>query len=169
MSKTDTQRSPDPAGAEVPGNRPQIDPRGPRFAATLTTALLAVALVAAPSPLTIGLLAAQAVVFGIGAVAGVRRTPYAWLFQTLVRPRLGAPQHLEDPAPPRFAQAVGLVFAVLALAGFTAGVTALGELATALALVAALLNAAFGFCLGCEGYLLLRRVLPARADQAPAA
>ena len=33
-----------------------------------------------------------------------------------------------------------------------------------LALGAAFLNAAFGFCLGCEMYLIGRRLLPARAD-----
>jgi len=37
-----------------------------------------------------------------------------------------------------------------------------GAVATGLALVAALLNAATGFCLGCELYLTIRRVLPAR-------
>ena len=140
-----------------------IDPRGPRFAATLTTVLLAVALLTAPSTLTVALIAVQTVLFAIGAVAGVRRTPYAWVYQTLVRPRLGKPGHLEDPAPPRFAQAVGLGFALLALVGFLTGLTALGEVATGLALIAALLNAAFGFCLGCEAYLLFRRALPRKA------
>ena len=133
-----------------------IDPRGPRFAATLTTVLLAVALLA-PSALSIGLLAVQAVVFAVGAVAGVQRTPYAWLFRTLVRPRLGKPDHLEDARPPRFAQTVGLAFAVVALAGYVAGADLLGAIATGLALAAAFLNAVFGFCLGCEVYLLLHR------------
>ncbi len=103
------------------------------------------------------LLAVQTVVFAIGAVRGVQHTPYSWLFRTLLRPRLSAPDHLEDPRPPRFAQAVGLGFAVVGLIGFLAGVTALGLVATGLAFAAALLNAVFGFCLGCEIYLLLRR------------
>ncbi|MFC6340544.1 DUF4395 domain-containing protein, partial [Nocardioides hankookensis] len=72
-------------------------------------------------------------------------------------PRLGAPDELEDPAPPRFAQAVGLGFAVVGLAGFLAGVDLLGEIAVGFALLAALLNAVFRFCLGCEMYLLLKR------------
>lgn len=169
------------ARAEAPGPtqaQPGIDPRGPRFAASLTTVLLAVALVTAPSTLTVALVAVQTVLFAIGAVAGVRRTPYAWVYRALVRPRLGKPTHLEDPAPPRFAQTVGLVFAVVALTGFLTGLAVLGEVATGLALIAALLNAAFGFCLGCEAYLLIRRVLPNapststannRAGQSPAA
>ncbi len=167
---------PEASGPEAAG-RPGIDPRGPRFAAGITTVLLAVALLTAPSTLTVALLAVQTVLFAVGATAGVRRTPYAWVFTTLVRPRLGRPDHLEDPAPPRFAQAVGLAFAVVALAGYTIGLSVLGEVATGLALVAALLNAAFGLCLGCEGYLLLKRALPhpstpthdSRAGHAPVA
>ncbi len=80
------------------------------------------------------------------------------MFRTLVRPRLGAPTELEDAAPPRFAQAVGFAFALVGLVGFLAGATLVGLIATGFALVAALLNAVFGFCLGCEMYLLIRRV-----------
>src|SRR3954471_16965609 len=134
--------------------RAQIDPRGARFAAALTTVVLAVALLLSPSTSTVVLLALQAVVFGIGVTRGVQRTPYAWLFKTAVRPRLGAPTELEDAAPPRFAQTVGLVFAVVALAGYLVGADLLGAVATGFALAAAFLNAAFGFCLGCEMYLL---------------
>ena len=140
----------------------RIDPRGPRFAATLTTALLAVVLLTAPSPAAVALLVAQTVLFAVGAVGGIQRTPYAWLFKRLVRPRLAPPTELEDAAPPRFAQAVGLGFALVALAGFLTGATLLGLVATGFALAAAFLNAAFGFCLGCEMYLLGRRALPAR-------
>ena len=142
--------------------RVQIDPRGPRFAATLTALLLAVALLLAPSTATVVLLALQVVVFGIGVTAGIQSTPYAWLFKAFVRPRLGAPGELEDAAPPRFAQGVGLLFGVLALAGYAAGADLLGAVATGLALAAAFLNAAFGYCLGCELYLLGRRLVPTR-------
>jgi hypothetical protein len=141
----------------APARPAQVDPRGPRFAATLTAVLLAVALLAAPSALTVVLLAVQVVLFALGAGLGVARTPYAWAFKTFVRPRLGAPAELEDAAPPRFAQAVGLAFAVVALAGYLAGATLLGSVATGFALAAAFLNAAFGFCLGCEVYLLGKR------------
>jgi dipeptide/tripeptide permease len=90
----------------------------------------------------------------------VRRSPYAVAFARAVRPRLGPPAHTEAPQPPRFAQAVGLLFAAVALAGFGSGLAVLGLAATALALAAAFLNAAFGFCLGCEMYLLIRRTFP---------
>jgi hypothetical protein len=151
-----------------PGPSPtRIDPRGPRFAATLTAALLAVVLLTAPSPTATALLVVQAALFAAGAFGGVQRTPYAWLFKRLVRPRLGPPAELEDAAPPRFAQTVGLAFALVALTGFATGATALGLVATGFALAAAFLNAAFGFCLGCEVYLLVRRVLPTRSSATP--
>lgn len=136
----------------------QIDPRGPQFAAAITTVVLAAVLVTAPSAVATVLIAAQAAVFATGAFRGVSHTPYSWLFRTLVRPRLAAPAHLEDAAPPRFAQAVGLAFALTALAGFLLGADLVGLVATGAALAAALLNAAFGFCLGCEIYLLARRL-----------
>jgi hypothetical protein len=103
------------------------------------------------------LLGVQAGLFAIGAGFGVQHTPHAWVFRTLVRPRLGNPTELEDAAPPRFAQAVGLAFAVVGLLGYISGATAVGAIAVGFALAAALLNAVFGFCLGCEIYLLLRR------------
>lgn len=140
-----------------------IDPRGPQFAAALTSIALIVVLLLAPGPAAVAVLALQAAVFAVGAARGVQYTPYSWLFRTLVRPRLAAPEHLEDPAPPRFAQTVGLGFAVVGLAGFLAGADLIGLVATGFALVAALLNAIFRFCLGCELYLLGKRATAGRA------
>ena len=136
----------------------QIDPRGPQFNAMLTSVVLALTLITAPSPAGIVLLGVQTVLFAIAVFLGVQRTPAAYLFRTVVRPRLGAPAHLEDPEPPRFAQGVGLGFAVVGLIGYLSGATLLGAIATGFALAAALLNAVFGFCLGCEMYLLLKRI-----------
>jgi len=139
------------------GTTAQVDPRAQQFTAAVTAVVLAVVLLLAPSPVATGLLAIQAGLFAVAAGLGVRRTPHAWVFRTLVRPRLGPPAELEAPAPPRFAQAVGLAFSLVGLAGFLAGATLLGLVATGFALVAALLNAVFGLCLGCEMYLLIRR------------
>jgi hypothetical protein len=157
----------DARGVAAPGRTaaPGVDPRGQRVAAALTSLVLAVVLLLAPGPLAVALLAAQTVLFATGAVLGVTQTPYALVYRRLVRPRLGPPAELEDPAPPRFAQTVGLTFAVVGLAGFLLGAPVVGLAATALALAAALLNAVFGFCLGCELHLLLRRVLPATSDR----
>lgn len=134
-----------------------VDPRGQRFAAALTSAVLVAALLLAPSAATVALLAGQLVVFALGVTLGPARSPYAWLFRTLLRPRLGPPAEVEDARPPRFAQAVGLGFATVALLGYAAGLAPLGTAAAALALAAAFLNAVFGYCLGCEVYLALRR------------
>ena len=138
---------------------PQIDPRGQQFAAALTSLVLVAVLLTAPGPLGIALLAAQAALFATAVLRGVQRTPVAAAFREVVRPRLAPPAHLEDPEPPRFAQGVGLVFALVALVGFLSGATTLGYVATGFALVAALLNATIGLCLGCEVYLLGRRAL----------
>jgi len=132
-----------------------VDPRGPRFAAAVTTVVLAAVLVTGSG----WLLVAQAVVFAIGAVAGLRWAPYGVVFRLAVRPRLSPPPELEAEAPPRFAQAVGLVFAVAGAAGYLTGVAALGVVATAIALMAAFLNAAFDLCLGCEVHVRLVRLL----------
>ena len=138
--------------------RVSIDPRGPRFTAAVTAVVLAVVLVAAPSGFATALLGVQAALFAAGAAFGVQRTPLAWVFRTAIRPRLAPPSELEDAAPPRFAQGVGLAFALVGFVGFLAGLDLLGLIATGFALVAALLNAVFGLCLGCEMYLLIRRV-----------
>ena len=137
----------------------EIDVRGPRFAATVTAVVLAVALVLGSGVLV----AVQAVVFAVGAFAGLRYAPYGAFFRLVVAPRLGPVREREPEAPPRFAQLVGLLFAVVGAAGYLLGAPALGAVATGFALVAALLNAATGFCLGCEFYLIVRRALPARA------
>ncbi|WP_416985261.1 DUF4395 domain-containing protein [Streptomyces sp. T028] len=131
-----------------------IDVRGPRFGAAVTTVVLAVVLVTGSG----WLLAWQTLAFALGAAGGVGRSPYGWVFRRVVRPRLGPPTEFESPEPPRFAQAVGLVFAAVGLAGFALGLGWLGLSATGAALAAAFLNAAFGYCLGCEFYLLVRRV-----------
>jgi hypothetical protein len=142
----------------------QVDPRGLRFAAGVTTVVLALTLVLnSPWPLAV-----QAVVFAISVAFGVQASPYGLLFKRLIRPRLGRPKELEDAAPPRFAQLVGLVFAVAGLIGYLTGATVLGVVATGFALVAAFVNAAVGLCLGCEAYLLLHRIRTPTRDTSTA-
>jgi len=143
-----------------------IDPRGPRFAAALTATVLAVVLLTG----SVWLLAAQTVVFAIGAFAGLHRSPYSVLFRHAVRPRLAPPADLEASAPPQFAQAVGFVFGLIGTIALAADATTVGLIAAGLAFAAAFLNAAFGFCLGCEIYLLARRALhraPASTNNQP--
>jgi hypothetical protein len=150
-SSTSTQHV---TATATPSASAGIDPRGPRFGAAITTVVLSAALLLA-SPV---LLALQAVVFAVGVIAGPSRQPYGLLFKRVVRPRLGAPDFLEDPAAPRFAQACGLAFSLVGLLGFALGASWLALGAIALALAAAFLNAAFDFCLGCEIYLRAQRL-----------
>ena len=128
----------------------KIDPRGPRFGAAVTSLVLVVVLLTGSALL----LAAQAVVFALGSRG---RSPYGTLFKHWIRPRLAPPVELEDEAPPRFAQTVGLAFATAGVIGYAAGATLAGQVFTGFALVAAVLNASIGLCLGCEIYLLWKR------------
>jgi hypothetical protein len=136
----------------------QLDPRGPRFAAALTTVVLIVVLATGWGWLAL----AQTVVFAITA-ADPRRGPYALLYRFLVAPRLGPTTEREDAAPVRFAQVVGFVFLAVASIGYLSGATAVGVVFAAFGLLAAFLNAAFGLCLGCEAYLAARRLTAKRA------
>ena len=148
-----------------PSTTDQVDVRGPRFAAWVTTAVLVITLlVSGVNPLAGAvILGLQAIVFAIGAAAGPRRHPYGLVFAKLVAPRI-APVGEREPVPPlKFAQLVGLIFAVVGTAGFAVGAPLVGVIATGAALVAAFLNAAFSICLGCQLYPLVARLRPARS------
>lgn len=141
----------------TPAGRAGLDPRGPRFAAWMTSVVLIVILVTGSGWLALG----QAAVFLIGA-ANPRLAPYAVIYRLLIAPRLAPPAEREAPEPVRFAQAVGAMFLLIAGVGYVVGAPLVGAVATGAGLVAAVLNAAFGLCLGCEVYLLLHRLRPAR-------
>ena len=141
-----------------------IDPRGPRFGALITMVVFAVVLITG----SVWLLAAQAVVFALATIFGMRAAPYGLIYRWLVRPRLGPPAELEAEAPPRFAQGTGLLISLIGIIGYATGVTALGMAAASAGLLAAFLNGVFGLCLGCEMYLLIRRIWPGRQAMVPA-
>jgi len=130
-----------------------LDPRGARFAAAITSVVIIVVLLTGSGWLAL----AQAVVFAIGA-ASARYAPYGMLFRRFIAPRLEPPAEREAAEPVRFAQGVGFAFMAVAAVGYLTGATPVGVVTTGLALVAAFLNAAFGYCLGCEVYLLGRRL-----------
>ncbi|WP_447912612.1 DUF4395 domain-containing protein [Microbacterium phyllosphaerae] len=171
-----------------------IDPRGPRFAATITTVLLLAAtflgLVGISTARSFGWFAYQplaaadfasdtwaivtaspaqraldpgflltvviALLF-LWSVLSPATAPWGVVFRRFVRPRLAPPTELEDPRPPRFAQGVGLFVVTIGLVLHLVGVPWALPIATAAAFIAAFLNAAFSFCLGCQIYLLLQR------------
>jgi hypothetical protein len=130
-----------------------IDPRGPRFnQAVLATALLAGFLVDWRPVVPL-----FALVLFLGAAFGPRYGPFLALYAKLIRPRLGPPREMEDPRPPRFSAALGVVFLAAGTLAFAAGSTILGwGLALVVAALAAL-AAVTGICVGCEMYLFLTR------------
>ena len=132
-----------------------VDARGPRFSASLTFLVLAIALVTKST----WVIAFQLIVFGSAAFFGPPKGIYGRIYRGFVQPRLKGPVPSEDVRPVRFAQAVGFGFATLAVLGGVTGISALFTIATAFALAAAFLNAFFNFCLGCEAYLLIQRLV----------
>ena len=132
---------------------PLIDARGPRYTAALTTLVLSAAIIT-ESNLIIGF---QFTVFLSAVLFGLRRSIYGFLYRNLIQPRLKGPVPSEYESAPRFAQLIGALFALTALIGGLTGNTAVFLIATGFALAAAFLNAAFGFCLGCQIYLLILR------------
>lgn len=136
----------------------QIDPRGPRFGAAITTVVLAIILLTIPSTIAIVLLGIQTAVFGLGAFVGLQAQPYGILYRKLVAPKLEKPLVLEAVEPPQFAQLVGFIFAVVGSVALLSGADLVATVAVGFALGAAFLNAAFNFCLGCEMYLIGKRI-----------
>lgn len=131
-----------------------IDARGPRYSAAITSVVLALALIT-ESSYVIGF---QFAVFLSAVLFGLRRSIYGFIYRGLIQPRLSGPVPSEDQRAPRFAQLIGALFAFVALLGGVIGNSAVFLIATSFALGAAFLNAAFGFCLGCQIYLILVRL-----------
>jgi hypothetical protein len=159
MTQLDRSAPLAPTDVACDNGRTVVDVRGPRFGAAVTTVVLGLVLLTIPSPVAVALLVVQTLVFGLGALVGLTAQPYGVFFRRVVRPRIGPATEFEDAAPPRFAQTVGLGFALVGLVALLLGATTVAYVAVAFAFAAAFLNAAFAFCLGCEVYLLGKRVL----------
>src|SRR5258708_24060105 len=127
----------------------QVDVRGPRFSAWITTTVLVITLIvsAFSQPAAAVLLCAQSVVFAVTALRGPRNSPYGLLFAKFVAPRLGPVTEREPVAPLKFPQVVALIFAVLCVISFPAAIPLRGSIATPFALLASSLNASFAICL----------------------
>jgi hypothetical protein len=140
----------------------QIDPRGPRFGASIINVFSIIIFFLALETSTVALaqsiLAIVWVSFLWGTLFGNSKHPFGLLYKKLVRPRLSAPKELEDARPPRFAQLVGLFVTsigfVLAALAIPYGIA----IAAGALFAASTLQAYFGYCLGCQIYLGLRRV-----------
>lgn len=130
-----------------------IDPRGPRF----NQAVLAIALLVGFGLDQRWVPAVFAVVLLLGAALGPRYGPFLRLYVEVVKPRLGPPAELEDPRPPRFAAAVGVVFLAASTLAFVLGAATLGWVLALIVAALAALAATTGICVGCEIYLVLAR------------
>ena len=139
---------------QVPKKAVLIDARGPRYSAGITTLVLSLALIT-ESVYVIGF---QFAVFLSAVLFGLRKSIYGFIYRNLIQPRLKGPVSTEDQRAPRFAQFIGALFAFVALLGGVTGNSSVFLIATSFALGAAFLNAAFGFCLGCQIYLILVRL-----------
>lgn len=134
-----------------------VDPRLPRLGQAITGTVLGLAFVLR-WPILLPIVAA---VLAGASLLGPQANLYAHLFRWVKRAfSLGPPAYLEEAAPPRFSNTVGFVFtttATIALYGFGAKAVAwtLALIVSALALLAAVT----GLCVGCELYVLGRRLV----------
>ncbi len=141
----------------------KIDPRGPRFGATITSVLMLVvlylALDASTYSIAVWIVAIVTGLFAIGASLGTAKHPYGLIFKSLIRPLLKAPTALEDARPPKFAQLIGFTISCTGLFfGLLGPDYALGLIITASAtFLAAFLNSVFSYCIGCQIWLALAR------------
>jgi hypothetical protein len=107
------------------------------------------------------------VVIAYGFVArvlsGPSLSPLGQFVTRVVTPRLGIRERPVAGPPKRFAQGIGVAFSVTALVLAGLGYWAAAEVVLALLGSAALLESAFGLCLGCKAFGLLMRagVVPA--------
>lgn len=127
----------------------EIDVRGPRVSAAVTCAVLVTAFLTRSAPL----LAFQVAVFAVGALAGLRWSPYGNLFRLAKRLLpLGPPPTVEPEAGPRFSQVMGLLVAGGGLVAVAAGAPGLGWGLVLVVVGLSALLAVTGLCVGCEFY-----------------
>jgi hypothetical protein len=128
-----------------------VDDRAARTVASGVIAIAALALVTGSAALVV-LLAAG---FWLRVLYGPRYSPLALLATRVVVPRYpGDPRFVPGP-PKRFAQGIGAAWTTAAAVLLAAGATSAGWTLVALLLVPAGLEAALGFCVGCQAFRLL--------------
>ncbi|GLB63155.1 hypothetical protein NCCP2495_10330 [Dietzia sp. NCCP-2495] len=130
------------------------------YAARCTAALvvgLAVITVLVPSPLQTWLAGALVLGFALRVAGGPRYSPFGRLSVHVLAPRVSAEPKMVAGAPKRFAQTIGLVMSSVAFALVLAGLATAGVVVLVVLIVAALAEAALGFCLGCWIYGQLQR------------
>jgi hypothetical protein len=140
----------------------QLDPRGPRFGAGISSILMLVVIYLSLDPASEGsalvVMGFAVVMFTFGSLLGPARHPYSYLYKYTLRRFLKAPAYLEPATPVHFAQVIGLVITGLGLGLGVLGVPYALPIAAAAAFMAAFVNAVFAYCIGCQMYLGLKRL-----------
>lgn len=140
----------------------QLDPRGPRFGAGITSILMVLVIYLSLAPETsniaLGIMAFAVLMFTFGSLLGPAKHPYSYLYKYTLRKLLKDPTELEAPKPVHFAQVVGLIVTGTGLVLHILAVPNALAVAAAAAFIAAFLNSVFAYCLGCQMYLGLKRL-----------
>ena len=131
-----------------------IDPRGPRTNQAVLATGLALGFAVGWWPIA----PLFAVVLGVGVAFGPRWGPVLVAYRHLLAPRLGPPDELEDPRPPRFAAAIGVAFLAGATVAFAAGASVVGWVLALIVAALAALAATTGLCVGCEMYVVAAKL-----------
>ena len=101
-------------------------------------------------------------------LTGPTLSPLGQLVTRVITPRLQVAARPLPGPPKRFAQGIGAVLSTTAVVLHFAGVTGAAYMLVALILVAATLESALGFCIGCRLFALLMRtgIIPERICEA---
>lgn len=135
----------------------QVDSAVPRAKAVFHFALPAMAFLLGP-PAAVFLLAFTGLVMALSVAGGPRYSLFGRLFKAM-RPTLKiGPGKTEMVAPHRFAEALGAACLLAAAILYLVGATLAGQVLTLMVVALALLNAAAGICVGCQMYLLFKRL-----------
>ena len=156
----------------------QLDPRGPRFGAGITSILMLAVIYLSLEPagwsavaplagstfspvvdqLAVWVMAFSVAMFVIGSTLGPAKHPFSYLYKFTLRRFLKPPTYLEPAKPVHFAQVIGLIVTGSGLVLYLLGVPNALPIAAALAFLAAFVNAVFAYCIGCQMYLGLKRL-----------
>lgn len=143
-------------------NPGQLDPRGPRFGAGITSVLMLVVIYLSLDPTTtqaaLAVMIFAVAMFTLGSTLGPAKHPYSYIYKFTLRKFLKAPTFLEPAKPVHFAQVIGLVVTGTGLVLHLMSVPNALPIAAAAAFLAAFVNAVFAYCIGCQMYLGLKRL-----------
>ncbi len=141
---------------ETPDRQKLIDPRQPRFGQAITGVLTLVAFVANLPAIFVAL----AVVLGLASLLGPRFNVYVYLYKAFKGAvKLGPPKELEEPWPPRFANLLGCLFlGGSSIAYYAGGAHTVAWTLDLVVSALALLASTTGLCVGCEFYVVGRRI-----------